>query len=923
MKNKILLGIVAAMAIMILSMISLASAAGAWSNNTFNNSLTSEALTFTGTGSFTRYLNVPSSVGAVLNSQMTLAGTHVHVPYIIDCYQETANNATAGDGTCGLNYSGSAGYWTSGDPWNSAASNVYDGNWGTYGDSRTGFGEEHAYVWVNYTKPVNASSMKLKMKLGDGPFSPYNITYNVPSSCFDYYTDKVQFVFEAASFPPPSSWVYGQGIYCRYSSGSFIQIDGSASTYGSNNDIYEEAVYWTISTDQYPTNVSVQVGSTQIFNQTGRFNYSTSTGNFWQTVNNYVQPCLNAYQGNGTLNATCQVPITFNNILFNGTVTYSSLLFNNYNWREVAQIYNNITYETKPETFRLNFTYDNQWYTSNNVTFYYDGTPYTPTITAQGDYYLASVGFDIPEIPNATEINTLYWKVDLTNSTGTVSFNSTFQNQTIYEMDFYHCNFTSPNKFITIRYKDETTDAYINASVTTSSWTFNILGSSLTRTLVYSSPGGNVTDSDSFCFNPSSLSIEVSEAEYQYGNAAAGYSTKTWPFRDLTLSNATTTTTLYLINLVDSGTSPVSFQAVNSQTSTVVEGVRVSAYRTINGIETLVNDGYTDASGLVSYYMSPITPYKIVAYGGTCASLTSTITPSGNLYNLLLSCGGGGAEEFTSQLDGVTYARTPSDGVNIPGTLLYSFDVNSAIYNLTRVRFEIIDATDETILYFNDSLTNTATCTPSSCYLTFTYTTYTGDNIKGKYYVAINGTTDDDLIMIEGDAYWRFIVINQNNSVNAIGRFMLNVQDFFNTWGTSTPNCLVYTTQGTCSADTSCKWVNYTEWYPKESENYQQQGQLCVARDDLNKTEFNRIVTIFFFMVVFLFILGRTTGYELNHPGAFVVMMSVVIWGLSIYGMFTFAGLTQYDFFNQYIFALSTSCVGLGYMISVIRRYSG
>jgi positive regulator of sigma E activity len=76
-------------------------------------------------------------------------------------------------------------------------------------------------------------------------------------------------------------------------------------------------------------------------------------------------------------------------------------------------------------------------------------------------------------------------------------------------------------------------------------------------------------------------------------------------------------------------------------------------------------------------------------------------------------------------------------------------------------------------------------------------------------------------------------------------------------------------------------------------------------------------------LVIVLFILGRTTGYELNHPGAFVVGMSAIIWILSLYGMFTFNGLTQYPFFNQYIFALITSCIGAGYGISVIRRYSG
>lgn len=791
----------------------------------------------------------------------------------------------------------------------------------TYSVSCTWSGSgSFAWTYDNFTVtwPTDATSFGINTQLS----SSSGLLYYVSLHIWNYNTSAFDDIHTFNAGDPNNVYTtYEIARNTNYinstTNASIVQIyvSGNMPNPGYYGNIYVNIREFLMKSPTAITNPTVKVGGTNIFSYTGTFSQANNrTTNFAQTVNAYINNCT-------LVGGYCFVPITFSS----GTTAlfkYSDLQFNNYGWIENAQTYNNLTYETAPEIFTLNFTYDPYYYTSRNITFMYNGIEYPTTVSQSNNYFIATADFDIPDIPGDSQINLFYWKLQLTNSSGTTTFNSTAHNQTVYRMDFYHCNNTSPNKFITILYKDETTNEYINASVITSSWSFNILGSSLIRSLVYSSGGANATTSDSFCFDPAQLTIQVPTAEYQYGNSAAGYSTKLYPFRSLTLTNSTTTVVLYLINLVDSGTSPVTFQAVNSQTSTVIEDVRVSAYRTINGIETLVDDGYTDASGVITYYMSPITPYKIVATAPGCAVLTSTITPSSNQYNLIINCGTTG-NQFVTQLDGITYQRTPADGVNRPGAINWSFYVKSQNATMDRVRFEIVDATDGSILTFVDSLTNTPTCNPYNCTLSTVYTTYTGDNIKGKYYVAVNGTSDASLVLIEGDAYWRFIVINQNNSVNAIGRLMINVQEFFNTWGTSTPNCLKYNTQLTCEADNACKWVTYDEWVAKDNPLWGETESKCIAREDLNKIEFSRFVTIFFLMAVFLFILGRTTGYELNHPGAFVIGMSVVIWALSMYGLFSFAGLTQSDFFNQYIFAMTSTCIALGYAISVIRRYSG
>lgn len=854
-----------------------------------------------------RYLSVPQ------NTLLTNSFISLNAYYHYTCYQETANSSTILDGNCSLNYTNGGYRFVDGinTTWFNPA-RTYDGNISTHGSVVSSFGatgQTPVLMYINYTKPLNSTNLstwRTVVSSYASGFSPgFDINYTIPTSCWNYNINRLSFMLSSN----PNSSTSG---YCLNSTG-LVQLFSTTAGY-DNPLIFEEAMVWdVIKTDKLP---DVSINNNLIF-----INLTTNTTtNFYIPINNYLSTC--SYIG-----GYCNVPIGFSSNL-TMTATYYNLIFNNYNFTENSFTYNPIVSETSPQYFAMNFTYDSNYFTTATVNLIYDNIPYTGFISSLGNgNYLAYTTISIPSILTSQQNNTFYWELSLTNSSGVNIFNSTMNNQTVNEISFVHCTPGGTNiSYITIYYKDETTGGFINATVINSVWNYNVTGSSFGQQMTYSSPTINGTQitsaSDSFCFSPTDTSITISSATYQFGNSPLGYSTKTWPFTNLILTNTTTTQTLYLINLVDSGTTPVTFQAIDSQTNTVVDNVRVSVYRTIAGISTLVNDGYTDTAGTISYYMSPITSYTITASGGNCNSLTSTITPTSNQYNLLLNCAGQTNNTFSTQLDGITYQRTPADGVNQPGTLLYSFAINSNISAMSRVKFELTDAITGEILASNDSLTNTAYCSTTSCVLGLYYTTYTGDNIKGKYYVALNGTADSDLILIEGDAYWRFIQINSNNSVNAIGRFMINLQDFFNTWGTSTANCLKYNDQTSCNAIPECKWVNQTIWAAAESPGHGAQSSSCIARDDLNKAEFNRIVTIFFFFVIFLFILGRTTGYELNHPGAFVIGMSVVIIALSMYGMFTFAGLTTSNFFNQYIFAICTSCISLAYAISVIRRYS-
>lgn len=897
---------------------------------TFNNSLSNENLTFNGTNTITRYLSVPNSINLFINASLNLSGfSRIALFNNYNCTQGI-------DTLC----SGSTPAKTTSDD----------------------------YAFYNYKKPNNAlqsttlwhvkhgydrwtDSASCAFTFNESCIGNYNIT--IPTDCWNYNSTELYFRIYASSQPAGSGLTYGYptcyngtdyhqiGNYYSgfasapgFSTGCYKMWDNNWSTYvalvdlgggylcyddgGATNweaRIYEQEMIWNIDNyTQYDlNNISLKVGNSQIWNYTGIFNQTNDKTNDFATI-------LNSYLNSTYLiGANYIIPFIFNiSLIEGGILQYSNININNLGLIQNSITYNNQISDGTYNTYLLNITYDSSEYSAAaNLT--YDGVSYKSQLSSSGNTFLFNNTIYIPS--GTSGVKSFYWTIYLTNSTGGIEMhNSTINNQTILTSTFDLCNSTLNTDYLTIVYRDEVTGDYINATVYSSSWEYYI-NLPDTKTFIYSQTGTALNRS--FCFYPPQFPMTIKTAEYQYGNSVAGYSTKVYPIRNLALTNSTTTLTLYLISLTDSGTTPVTFQAINSQTSQILPGVRISVYRMISGVSTLVNDGYTDGSGTISYYLSPITAYTVITSGGGCTQLTSTITPTSSQYNILLSCTNTATTQFTSIIDGVTYTRTPADGVNTPGTAQYTFNVHSQYLNMTRVKFSLIDAITRQILITNDSLTNTANCNKTDCGLAMTYTTYTGDNIKGMYYVAINGTADSDLILIEGDAYWRFIKINQNNSVNAIGRLMLNLQDFFGTWGTATVDCGQYTLQATCNVITECKWVNETVWAPKESQDYQTTNNYCIPRDDLNKQEFNRIVVIFFLLAIVLFILGRTTGYEMNHPGSFVVAMSAFIWMLSLYGMFTFNGLTQYPFFNQYIFALTTSCIGAGYGISVIRRYSG
>jgi hypothetical protein len=166
----------------------------AWSEDAFNNSLTSENLTFVEE---------------------------------ITCYQESANisNQTGIDGDCGLNYDGAYFITNIGDKWNDPE-NIVDGDWDTGADATIGT----QYAYMNYTKPLKSISLSLwRFKLEDGTQD-----MQLLNSCWNYDDEKIILRLKSTAF--------GLGETSECFNGTWNVLH--ESTVGGDK-LYEEAMIWS------------------------------------------------------------------------------------------------------------------------------------------------------------------------------------------------------------------------------------------------------------------------------------------------------------------------------------------------------------------------------------------------------------------------------------------------------------------------------------------------------------------------------------------------------------------------------------------------------------------------------------------------------------------------------------------------------
>ena len=586
----------------------------------------------------------------------------------------------------------------------------------------------------------------------------------------------------------------------------------------------------------------------------------------------------------------------------------------------ISQNYTNPVYETSAQYFEINVQFDTALYSNAYAYIVYDGVTYISNINKAvvGNNVKYSTYVDMP-ITNISTTKFFHW---LLYSNSTTVQNSTTTNQTVNPITFSICGGPGgSHAFINMVYLDENTLAPVNLSVLSSTWNY-WLGNGTTYEIYYYNSGGNLSFNNSFCFTPTSIpsNLLFSSVVYQYGINGL-YPPRTFqtnvlipPY--LSLTNLSTTQNLYTLSVYES--SSITIQVIDQSSASVIPGATVTITRNVAGNNVQVFSGLTDGAGTASVWLSTSSTYTITAYKSGCGTYTASIVPGSNGYNIQLNCAGN-LTKFVSNIDGVTYVRTPADGVTTDyGNVFYEYRVISVVTPMSAAKFQLVDQ-EGNIVATNETLVNQSYsfCTGTSCSLTLSYNSVCGDNIKGRYYINMGNVSNNTYILLEGDALWRFICINKTNSQQSFSRFFDNFNTFFYQWsagGQAGTSCRIYTNKTECNAATYCKWVDYT--------GFEASANLCTLRDDYNKAEFSRILLIFFGMVIVLFIMGKTTGYEMTNPGSFLMFMTGGIIILSFGGMFRFVGATPWPFFDQWIYAFICLGFSVGYNVAIVRRYS-
>lgn len=568
-------------------------------------------------------------------------------------------------------------------------------------------------------------------------------------------------------------------------------------------------------------------------------------------------------------------------------------------------------YDTAYQIFTLNVSSD----TINAASMIYNGTIYAASsITNYPEYNIVTLNIDTPIVTGITN-KSFFWI--LNTSSGV--FNTTTHSQTVYPINFFYCTPGGGNySYLNFSYRDEMQFFSINGTTPSASFNYWIGTGTVTKSYFYFTPPANISGSPetNFCFTPPNRTLFLN---YIYQAASSGYVTRTFnSITNISTTNQSTSKILYLIQTADSG--PVVISIIDLNSGNVIQNARVTISRDIQGQQTVIFDGYTDAAGTISIWLSSTVSYTITASKDGCGQNIQTIVPVGS-YSMQLNCAGN-LISYSSDIDGVSYQRTPKEGISQPGTYIFGYALSSIVNPILSSKFELYDG-EGNLLGFNqtDVSAGHSWCNSSYCLTTLQLTLSSGDIVKGRYYINLGNASNNTWVLLEKDSYWRYIYVNKNNSQMAWNKIILNFNDFMNVWGGQSTNCIIYTTNSSCASHTECKWIDKTEWSPVPP-SFTKNVNMCILRDDINKAEFNRILIIFFGLVMILFILGKTIGYEMTNPGSFVMYLTLTIVILSIAGMFTFQGLTAWPWFNQYIYAYICVVFSLGYNLAIIRRYS-
>jgi hypothetical protein len=411
-----------------------------------------------------------------------------------------------------------------------------------------------------------------------------------------------------------------------------IGIWNRSLSYAEVIDLYNAGVglspstYVTLVT---PSNNAAFVSPTHTFNSTiiSSNTLTNATLYVWDSNNNLYNTSTITITGtsnNTKINASGFIFATYHWNVLGCSVLECSFAPANYTFTqgfvENSQTYNNITYDTEVATISINVTFVSVSYDSVIGTLVYNGTAYSSTSTGTGNNRIFKKQISIAPL-DSEENNTFYWWFQLSNSTTTLTANSTIQPITIRPSNMSKCG----NKPQAINYSifDEKTLANLTANLdATFTWKLNE-SSEYTKTNSHALSGN---DNYQICVNANRTFYTNAELSI----SLTDYATKNYFFNEQ-YSNTTKIQNLYLLNDTDAREVII---VVKDAGLTPLENYIIKIYRRneATGTNILVENDKTDNFGqIVTKLEENDVKYKIEFYN-ELGTLIKTID------NVIVAC---------------------------------------------------------------------------------------------------------------------------------------------------------------------------------------------------------------------------------------------------------------------------------------------
>jgi len=491
--------------------------------------------------------------------------------------------------------------------------------------------------------------------------------------------------------------------------------NAASGVYGLNSSIY-----FSVDTTDPAVNVTYPYNSPLISyhknNDNLQLNWTATDlnlGSCWVQLFNQTNQTQTCNVNTTNVNIT---NVNNNNLTFWVNDTVGNYVGYPVNWTyqifENNRSYNLNTTISNNDTYYINLVANNSLTT---VKMLYNGTLYSLANNA-GNW---SVKIDVPKA--AVGFNSFYFSGDYA---GTI-INTSASTQTANDTAWFNCNTTYFSPYMNLTFYDEATLAQINATIPTSNWDYYTGSGTVNKSTTFVQVAA-VKYNYTFCAAPNYTTMSVLPY-VQY--ASTGYPQRIWNPSVQSYNLTMATQKLYLLASADG--IYVTFQVL-STSDVPIQGVTVTATRTISGTSVNVGTGTTDAAGGVTMWLNPdfVHTFSFAKTGYTTYS--TSFAPTQASYTVKL--GGGTSSTINDYTRGINMLVNPLAGTLSNYTdYTFNFTLASSYWTVDNFGFRLrLD--NGTVINSTNALTNGGTVQVIGNARDY-------DRITMEYYYIINGTT--------------------------------------------------------------------------------------------------------------------------------------------------------------------------------------